>query len=81
LLKKKSGKFPFAIVLKIWLQQVSPGPIPGLYCEWGDMEEKGITRAKCTGGMTQEVECLVCKREAPSSNPSPTKKKMAGGVD
>jgi hypothetical protein len=34
-----------------------------------------ITTAKWTGGVAQVVECLVCKYEVLSSNPSPTKKK------
>jgi hypothetical protein len=34
-----------------------------------------ITRAKWTGDVTQVVECPLCKLEALSSNPSPTKKK------
>jgi hypothetical protein len=36
-----------------------------------------ITRAKCTVGMAQVVECLFCKCKALSSNPSPTKKKKS----
>jgi hypothetical protein len=34
-----------------------------------------ITREKWTGGVTQAVQCLLCKCEALSINPSPTKKK------
>jgi hypothetical protein len=33
-----------------------------------------ITRAEWTGNMAQTVECLLCKIEVLSSNPSPTKK-------
>jgi hypothetical protein len=35
-----------------------------------------ITRAKWTGGVAQAVLYLLCKMEALSSNPSPTKKKQ-----
>jgi hypothetical protein len=31
------------------------------------------TRAKCTRGVTQTVECVFCKHEELNSNPSPTK--------
>jgi hypothetical protein len=37
-----------------------------------------LTKAKphlCTRDMAQVVECLLCKRKTPSSNPSPTQKK------
>jgi hypothetical protein len=34
-----------------------------------------ITREKWTGGVAQAVECLLCKREVLSSNPSLAKKK------
>jgi hypothetical protein len=34
-----------------------------------------ITRAKWTGSMDQEVECLLCKGKALGSNPSPTKQR------
>jgi hypothetical protein len=34
-----------------------------------------ITREKWTGGVVKVVECLLCKHEALSSNPSSTKKK------
>jgi hypothetical protein len=34
-----------------------------------------ITRAKWTGGVTQAVECLLCKHEALMANPNPTRKK------
>jgi hypothetical protein len=34
-----------------------------------------ITRTKVTEGVAQEVECLLCKCEAVSWNPSPIKKK------
>jgi hypothetical protein len=34
-----------------------------------------ITRAKWTEGVIQAVKCLLCKHEALSSNPNPTKKK------
>jgi hypothetical protein len=34
-----------------------------------------ITRAKWTGSVAQVIECLLCKCEALSSNPSLTKKK------
>jgi hypothetical protein len=34
-----------------------------------------ITRAKVTGDVAQAVEHLLCRHEALSSNPSPTKKK------
>jgi hypothetical protein len=33
-----------------------------------------ITRAKWIGGVTQAIEYLLCKREALSINPSPTRK-------
>jgi hypothetical protein len=33
-----------------------------------------ITRGKWTGGVVQAVQLLLCKHEALSSNPSPTKK-------
>jgi hypothetical protein len=36
-----------------------------------------ITRAKWTGGVAQTVESLLCKHEAPSSNPRITKKKKS----
>jgi hypothetical protein len=35
-----------------------------------------ITREKWTRGVAQAVECLFCKHEALSSNPSPTKNKQ-----
>jgi hypothetical protein len=35
-----------------------------------------IARAKWTGGMAQAVECLLCKCEALSSNPTKTKYKI-----
>jgi hypothetical protein len=35
-----------------------------------------ITRAKWTRGVTQVMEHLLCKREALSSNSSPTKKQQ-----
>jgi hypothetical protein len=34
-----------------------------------------ITRVKWTGGVTQMVECLLCKGEALSSDPNPIKNK------
>jgi hypothetical protein len=40
----------------------------------GDPCLQKITRAKWTGGVAQAVLCLLCKCEALSSNPSPTKK-------
>jgi hypothetical protein len=38
---------------------------------WGSISK--IPRAKWTGGVAQEVQCLLCKHKVPSSNPSPTK--------
>jgi hypothetical protein len=35
-----------------------------------------ITRVKCTGGVAQVTECLLCKYKALRSNPSPTKKNL-----
>jgi hypothetical protein len=32
------------------------------------------TRAKCSGGVVQVVECLLCKCKTMSSNPSPKEK-------
>jgi hypothetical protein len=37
-----------------------------------------ITREKWTGNVTEVVECLLCKCEALTSNPSSTKKKKKG---
>jgi hypothetical protein len=34
------------------------------------------TRTKWTGGVAQAADCLLCKCETLSSNPSPTKKKQ-----
>jgi hypothetical protein len=34
-----------------------------------------IAREKCTGGLVQVVEHLLCQCDALSSNPNPTKKK------
>jgi hypothetical protein len=42
---------------------------------WRDPPISKITRTNWTGGMTQEVECLLCELKALSSNPSATKKK------
>jgi hypothetical protein len=39
-----------------------------------------ITTAKWTGGVAHVVECLLCKREALSSKPSPIKKKKKKSI-
>jgi hypothetical protein len=50
---------------------LSPAPGNSL---WGPhLQNK---RSNCIGGVVQEGECLFCKREDLSSNPSPMKKKI-----
>jgi hypothetical protein len=47
----------------------------GLRPAWANRSQdpiSKITRAKCTGGVAQVVELLLCKHEALSSKPSPT---------
>jgi hypothetical protein len=61
------------VILAIWeteTERISAGGQPGQI-----VFKTPNSRAKWTGGMTQMVEHLLCKYEALTSNPSPTKKR------
>jgi hypothetical protein len=74
--KKKKAWFTPGILatLEAEIRRISvQGQLRQIVCE--TLSHK-ITSVKWTGGMTQAVEHLLCKCEALSSNPSPTKNKQ-----
>jgi hypothetical protein len=78
--KKEVSLLLVAHVCNLSYLEAEIGRITAQDNPWKVVQETSIPkifRAKWTGSIAQAVECLLCKCEAPSSNPSPAKKKKS----